>query len=109
MGAMILGLLVTSTASDVRPWKALAKDTTRVRPLWKEGHLLLELVDDGVGVEAQGGYLVADHLHVVRMGVADGDDGMAAVEVEVLRTVLVPHVAAFPFDDVDVEQRIYIE
>ena len=73
------------------------------------GHLLLELVDDGVGVEAQGGYLVADHLHVVRMGVADGDDGMAAVEVEVLRTVLVPHVAAFPFDDVDVEQRIYIE
>ena len=73
------------------------------------GHLLLELVDDGVGVEAQGGYLVADHLHVVRMGVADGDDGMAAVEVEVLRTVLVPHVAAFPFDDVDVEEGIYVE
>ena len=31
--AMILGLLVTSTASEVRPWKAFEKETTRVRPL----------------------------------------------------------------------------
>lgn len=33
MGAMILGLFVTSTASEVRPWNAFEKDITRVRPL----------------------------------------------------------------------------
>ena len=36
MGAMILGLSVASTASEVRPWKALEKEITLVRPVWKE-------------------------------------------------------------------------
>ena len=36
MGAMMDGLLVASTASEVRPWKALLKDTILVRPLWNE-------------------------------------------------------------------------
>ena len=39
----------------------------------------------------------------------DGDDGMPSIKVEVLRTVLVPYVAAFSFDDVDVKERIYVE
>ena len=39
----------------------------------------------------------------MRMGVADGDDGMAAVEVEVLGALLVPNVAALAPHDVDVE------
>ena len=36
MGATIFGLLVTSTASEVRPWKAFSEDSTRVRPFWNE-------------------------------------------------------------------------
>ena len=38
IGAMIFGLSVTSTASDVRPWNAFPNDTTRVRPLWNEAN-----------------------------------------------------------------------
>ena len=49
------------------------------------------------------GYLLAYHFHIVRMGMADGDDGMASVEVEVLRALFVPYVAAFAPHDVDVE------
>ena len=67
------------------------------------GQLHLQFVDDRVGVEAQHGHLLADHLHIVRMGMADGDDGMAAVEVEVLGALVVPDVAAFAPHDVDVE------
>ncbi len=37
------------------------------------------------------------------------NDGMAAVEVEVLCTVFVPYVAAFSFDNVDVKEGIYVE
>ena len=73
------------------------------------GQLLLQLVDDRVGVEAQGGHLFADHLHVVRVGMADGDDGMAAIEVEVFSALFVPYVAAFAPHDVDVEQGIYVK
>ena len=36
MGAMIFGLFVTSTASDVRPWNAFSADSTRVRLVWNE-------------------------------------------------------------------------
>ena len=36
IGAIIFGLFVTSTASDVRPWKAFCADSTRVRPLVNE-------------------------------------------------------------------------
>ena len=36
MGAMIFGLFVTSTASEVRPWKAFSQDKTRVLPLVNE-------------------------------------------------------------------------
>ena len=39
----------------------------------------------------------------MRMGMADGDDGMASVEVEVLGALLVPNVAVFAPHDVDVE------
>ena len=34
---------------------------------------------------------------------------MSAVEIEVLSTVLVPHVAAFSLDNVDVKKGIYVE
>jgi hypothetical protein len=40
---------------------------------------------------------------------SDWDDCMATVEVEVFGTVLVPYMAAFSFDDVDVKERVYVE
>jgi hypothetical protein len=43
------------------------------------------------------------------MGVTNGDDGMTAVQVEVLLAFLVPHMATLALDDVYVEERIYIE
>ena len=60
-------------------------------------------------LESQCGHLLADHLHIMRMRVADGDDCMATIQVEILRIVLVPHVAAFSFDDVDVKEGVYVE
>ena len=61
------------------------------------GQLLLEFVDDRVGVETQLRYLLAYHLYIMRMTVTDRDDGMSAVEVEVLGALLVPDVAAPAF------------
>ena len=40
---------------------------------------------------------------------SDGDYGMSAVEVEVFRTFIVPYVAAFSFDDVNVKKGVYVE
>ena len=36
---MILGLSVTRTAAEVRPWKACLNAITRFLPLWKEANL----------------------------------------------------------------------
>ena len=73
------------------------------------GQLLLQRVDHGVGVEAQRGRLPAQGLHVVRVGMAYGNDGMSAVEVEVFGAVVIPHMAAFSFYYVDVKEWIYVE
>jgi hypothetical protein len=43
------------------------------------------------------------------MGVTDGDDGMTAVQVEVLLAFVVPYVTALALHDVHVEERIYIK
>ena len=43
------------------------------------------------------------------MAVADADDGMAAIEVEVLLPPVVPDPAALALDDVHVEERINVE
>jgi hypothetical protein len=40
---------------------------------------------------------------------ADGNNGMSAVEVQVLLTLVVPNPTAFTLDDVYVEEWIYIE
>jgi hypothetical protein len=38
----------------------------------------------------------------------DGDYGMAAIEVEILVTLVVPHLTALALYYVDIEERIYI-
>ena len=73
------------------------------------GKLHLQLVDDRVGVEGQLLLLLLHHLHVVRMAVADGDDSMTTVEVEILLPLVVPHMTPFTLDDVDGLQRIYVK
>jgi hypothetical protein len=41
--------------------------------------------------------------------VADADDSMSAIEVQILLALLVPHLAALALNDVHVEERIYVE
>ena len=66
-------------------------------------NLLLQTVDDRVGIESQRVQLLGHHLHVVRMAVANGNHGMATIQIQVLRTLIVPYVAPFSLDDVNVE------
>ena len=73
------------------------------------GQLALEFVDHGIAVEAQLSHLAAHGLHVVGMCVTDGDDGVAAIEVEVLRSLFVPNATAFATRDGHIHQRINIE
>ena len=67
------------------------------------GQLLLQAVDDAVGVEAELRELFAYAFRIVRMAMADADDGMATIEVEILLAFVVPNVSTFAAHDVDVE------
>ena len=67
----------------------------------------LQIVDDRVGIETQVVQLVGEHLHIVRMGMGDADNGMAAIEVEVFLTLVVPYLAALTFYNINIEERIY--
>ena len=73
------------------------------------GQFTLQRIDDGVGVEAQLADLFRDGLDVVGMRMADADDCMAAVEVEVVLPFVVDDVATLTFDNVNVKQGINIE
>ena len=53
--------------------------------------------------------LTADFLDVVRMGVADADDGMTAIEVEVFLSLVVPHVAVLSAHNIDVEKWVNVK
>ena len=63
----------------------------------------------GIAVEAQFVELLCHLLHVVWMAMTYADYCVSAVEVEVLLTFVVPRSTAFTLDDVDVEERIYVE
>jgi hypothetical protein len=43
------------------------------------------------------------------MAMTDGYDGMTAIQIQILRSFAVPHVAAFSFYDLYIEKRIYIK
>jgi hypothetical protein len=43
------------------------------------------------------------------MRVADADDSVPAIEVEVLLSFLVPNLAALSLYDIDIEEGIYVE
>ena len=67
------------------------------------GQLLLQAVDDAVGIEAKLIELLRNALCIVGMAVADADDGVATVEVEILLPLVVPDVGTTAADNVDVE------
>ena len=73
------------------------------------GQLFLQTVDDRVGIEAQAVQLRRKPLYVVGMAVADADDGVSAIEVEILLPFIVPHLASLTFHDVDIEEGINVE
>jgi hypothetical protein len=43
------------------------------------------------------------------MRVPDADNGMPAIEVEILLTLIVPYLTALALHDIHVEERIYVE
>ena len=71
--------------------------------------LFLKAVDDRVAVEAKPGQLLLQHLHIVRVAVSDADDSMPAIQIQVFLTLVVPHLATFSLDNVDVVERIYVK
>ena len=71
--------------------------------------LLLQGVAHAVGVEADLVQLLLQRFHIVGMGVADGNHGVAAVEVEIFLPLVVPDGAAFRLHRRDVEEGIYVE
>ena len=67
------------------------------------GELLLQGVDNRVGVEAQTVELTLESLDVMRMAVADAYHRVTAVEVEIVLTFVVPDGASAAFYYVYVE------
>ena len=65
--------------------------------------LLLQTVDDTVGIEAYLLHLVVGRLDIMRMTMTDADDSMTSVEVEILLSFIVPYAGTFAPYDIDVE------
>ena len=70
---------------------------------------MLQLIDNRVAVESYLLQLLGHFLNVMGMGMAYRDDGMTTIEVQVFLALIIPHPTALALDDVDVEERIYIE
>src|SRR5579859_892241 len=64
---------------------------------------------DRIGIEPHFIELIGKTLYIMRMRMPDGDDGMAAIQVQVLLTVLVPDIGPFGFRDRNVVDRINVE
>ena len=62
-----------------------------------------------VGVEADVLQLLGEALHVVRVAVADGNNGVATVEIQVFLTLVIPQLRAERSNGRDVDERINVE
>ena len=71
--------------------------------------LLLQRIAYAVGIEAYAGSLLPEGFKVFRVAVAYGDDGVAAVEIEILGPFRIPHTAAPRTLGHDIEKRIDIK
>ena len=70
---------------------------------------MLQGINDRVAVETDFLYLATDGLHVVWVTVADTDDGMTAVEIEIFSAFSVEDVASAATHDVYVEEGVNVE
>jgi hypothetical protein len=70
---------------------------------------VLQGIHDRVAVEPYLLHLTADGLHVVWVAVADADDGMTAVEVEIFIAFSVEDMASAATHDVYVEEGVNVE
>jgi hypothetical protein len=43
------------------------------------------------------------------VGMSDADDGMTAIQIQILLSLVVPNLTTFALNDVHVEERIYVE
>src|SRR6185312_13284284 len=73
------------------------------------GQLFLQGNADRIAIETDLIQLVGDALYVMRMGMADGNDGMAAIEIQILLTILIPDVGTFCLYYGDIIDRIDVE
>ena len=73
------------------------------------GHLLLQFVDDGVGVEPNLLQLLRHLIYIMGVRVPDADDGMTAIEIQILLSLVVPNLAAIALHNVDIKKWIYVE
>ena len=71
--------------------------------------LLLQTINNRIAVEAQLTDLTADSLNIMRMSMANGDDGMTAIKVQIFFTILVPDATTFAAHNVDGKEGIDVE
>ena len=69
----------------------------------------LKFVDNRIGVESQFAHLLGYLLNIVWMRMTNADDGMTAIQVQVLLPLVVPYLASLSPDNVHVEEGIYVE
>ena len=72
-----------------------------------EFHLQRDM--DGIGIKTDFIQLFGDTLHIMRMGMTDRNNGMAAVQIQILLSLLVPYIRAFCFCDGDVVDGIDVK
>ena len=69
----------------------------------------LQFVNHGVRIEPDVLQLLRHLFNIVRVRVSDADHGMAAIQVEVFLTLVIPNLTALALHNVHVEERIYVE
>lgn len=62
-----------------------------------------------IAVETQAGDLRGDSLDIMGMCMAYADDSMAAIEIEIFRTLFIPDVTTLATVYGDIEQWIYVK
>ena len=73
------------------------------------GKFFLERVADAVGIKPDARKLLGQRADIHRMGVPDGDDRMAAIQVQVLISFGIPDRAPASFDRGHIEEAVYIK
>ena len=71
--------------------------------------LYLQRDMNAVGIEPHFVQLIGDALHIMRMRMTDRDHRMTPIKIQVLLTLLIPHIGPLCFHDGDVVDRINVK